>query len=62
MEATILELAKRMPVLKVGNLIGEHDTRLWRVIYHYVGEARSNEDFSDVFVVGIDETSVPLQK
>jgi transposase len=57
MEAMILELAKRMPVLQVGNLLGEHDTRLWRVIHHYVDEARSNEDFSDVFVVGIDETS-----
>jgi transposase len=41
MKSMILELAKRMPVLQVGNLLGEHDTRLWRVIHHYVGEARS---------------------
>jgi transposase len=57
MEAMILELAKRMPVLQVGNLLGEHDTRIWRVINHYVGEARSIEDFSDVVEIGLDETS-----
>ncbi len=57
MEAMILELAKRMPVSQVGNLLGEHDTRLWRVINHYVGEARSKEDLSDVVEVGLDETS-----
>ena len=57
MEATILELAKRMPVLQVGSLLGEHDTRLWRIINHYVGEARSKEDFSDVIEIGLDETS-----
>lgn len=57
MENTILELAKRMPVLQVGNLLGEHDTRIWRVIKHYVAEARSKEDFSSVFKIGLDETS-----
>jgi transposase len=57
MESMILELAKRMPVLQVGNLLGEHDTRLWRVIHHYVGEARSKEDLSDVVEIGLDETS-----
>src|SRR5659263_338554 len=34
MEATILELAKRMPVLQVGNLLGEHDTRLWSCLLY----------------------------
>ena len=57
MEAMILELAKKMSVLQVGNLLGEHDTRLWRVIHHFVDEARSNEDFSDVVEIGLDETS-----
>jgi transposase len=38
-------------------MIGEHDTRLWRVLEHYVLEARSNEDFSEVKSVGVDETS-----
>src|SRR5450759_2123998 len=46
MEATILELAKKMPVLQAGNFLGEEDKKLWRVIHHYVDEARSKEDFS----------------
>ena len=57
MEAMILKLAKRMPVLQIGNLLGEHDTRIWRVVNHYIGEARSKEDFSDVDEIGLDETS-----
>ncbi len=57
MEALILELAKEMPVLQIGKLFGENDKKLWRVIHHYVGKARSKEDFSDVFVIGVDETS-----
>jgi hypothetical protein len=55
MEAIILKLAKRMPVLQVGNLLRENDTRLWRVIHHYVGEARSTEDFSDIVEIGLEE-------
>ena len=56
-EAFILQLAKEMPVNAVARLIGEHDTRIWRVIQHYVEEARTREDFSKVKKVGIDETS-----
>ena len=56
-EAMILELAKKMPVLQVGKLLGENDKKLWRVIHHYVDEARSKEDFSDVLKIGVDETS-----
>ncbi len=57
MEALILELAKKMSVLQVANLLGEEDKKLWRVIHHYVDEARSREDFSDVVKIGLDETS-----
>lgn len=53
----ILELAKKMPVLQIGKLLGETDKKLWRVIHHYVEEARSKEDFSNVSIIGIDETS-----
>jgi transposase len=38
-------------------MIGEHDTRVWRVVKYYVEDARSREDFSDVSIIGIDETS-----
>ncbi|MEJ5363465.1 MAG: ISL3 family transposase [Desulfosoma sp.] len=56
-EAFILQLAKEMPVNAVARLIGEHDTRIWRVVEHYVEEARTKEDFSQVRKVGIDETA-----
>ena len=57
MEATILKMAKEMPVIKVGDFLGETDKKLWRVINHYVDQARSKEDFSDVSKIGVDETS-----
>jgi transposase len=56
-EAFIMELAVHMPVRSISELVGEHDTRLWRMIRHYVDEARAKEDYSSVEQVGIDETS-----
>lgn len=56
-EALLLALVKDMPVNAVAELVGEHDTRIWRVLHHYVDQAREAEDFSDVRQVGIDETS-----
>lgn len=52
-----MALVKEMPVASVAELIGEHDTRLWRIIHHYVDEARKDVDFSEVKRVGIDETA-----
>jgi transposase len=46
-----------MPAKAVADLVGEHDTRIWRVLEHYVVKARSEEDFSQVKSVGVDETS-----
>jgi len=37
--------------------MGEHDTRLWRVIHHYVDQAVALRDDRPVKRVGIDETS-----
>jgi len=56
-EAFVLALVKEMPVAAVGRLVGEHDTRLWRILHHYVEVARSEADFSEVRRVGVDETS-----
>ena len=56
-EALIMVLAREMPVSAMAALLGEHDTRLWRVIHHYVEQARSQEDFSAVRQIGMDETS-----
>ena len=56
-EAFMIELSKVMPVNSIAKMVGEHDTRIWRVVNYYVEEARNNLDFSRVAKVGIDETS-----
>ena len=56
-EALILTLARQMPVLAIAKLVGEHDTRLWRVLRAYVDKARAEADFSGVTDIGVDETS-----
>ena len=50
-------MAKAMPVKSIANIVKEHDTRLWRVLTHYVHESRQGSDFSAVTQVGVDETS-----
>lgn len=50
-------MAQNMAISKVAEMIGEHDTRVWRVVDYYVKETRSKEDFSDVSTIGVDETS-----
>lgn len=52
-----MELAKSQPVADVAVQVGEHDTRPWRFIRHYVDEARLYEDCTGVEAIGIDETS-----
>lgn len=56
-ESMVLELVKHMPVLAAARLVGEHDTRLWRIITRLVEDARARADNSGVAVVGVDETS-----
>jgi transposase len=56
-EALILVLSRQMPVLSIAKLIGEHDTRLWRILKTYVDKARSEADFSGTTEIGVDETS-----
>jgi transposase len=56
-EAMIMTLAKAMPVKTLASFVNEHDTRLWRIIHHYVDEGRSEADHSSVKCVGFDETS-----
>jgi len=45
MDTLILIMAENLPILKVAEIIDEHDTRIWRIIHHYVEEARGREDF-----------------
>jgi transposase len=56
-EAYIMAMAKEMPVNAVARLVGEHDTRIWRILNHYVNKAREQQDYSQVSTVGVDETS-----
>jgi transposase len=56
-EAMIMIMAKSMPVKAIAAIVGEHDTRIWRIINHYVEKAREQEDHSAVTMVGVDETS-----
>lgn len=56
-EAFVLTLVREMPVAAAARMLGEHDTRLWRVLHHYVEEAREGADFSAVREVGVDETA-----
>jgi transposase len=56
-EALVMALAKEMPVAAIAGLVGEHDTRLWRIVHHYVEQARARQDLSQVSRLGVDETS-----
>jgi transposase len=56
-EALLMALVAEMPVRAVADLVGEHDTRLWRVLHHYVERARAGRSDRNVRRVGIDETS-----
>jgi transposase len=56
-EALLITFAGAMPVAKVAAFMGEHDTRIWRVLDHYVKRERAKLDFSTVERVGVDETA-----
>jgi transposase len=56
-ELLMLTLAKEMPVSAIAAIVEENDTKLWRVIRHYVNKAYSAKNFEGVKQVGIDETS-----
>jgi transposase len=46
-----------MPVAAVARIIGEQDTRIWRVMHHYVETARAKASLADVTRIGVDETA-----
>lgn len=56
-EAMVMTLVKSMPVKTVASYIGEYDTRIWRIVHHYVDQGREQIDHSNVKHVGVDETS-----
>lgn len=56
-EAFVMSMVKVMPVNNVAQKVNEHDTRIWRIVLHYVEKARDRSVFSEVIRAAFDETS-----
>ena len=56
-EAFALTLLREMPVNAASRILGEYDTRLWRLLKGYVQEAYEQADFSEVKIIGCDQLS-----
>ena len=51
-------LSQGMPVSAVARIVQIHEGSVWRILKHYVDEARKEQDLSNLRVLGIDEFSV----
>ena len=56
-EGLVMFFAGMMPVAEVAETLGEHDTRIWRIVHDHVDKAVESQDLSDVTRVGVDETA-----
>ena len=54
-EAFALTLMRAMPVKKAGEILGETDRPLWRLLHAHGAAARARDDWSEVVGVGADE-------
>jgi len=54
-EAFALTLMREMPVSRAGEILGETDQRLWRMLFAHVGAAWSALSWENVVWVGADE-------
>jgi transposase len=54
-EAFALTLMREMPVKKAGDILGENDTRLWRMLFKHVDQAYAALDLSELVHLGVDE-------
>jgi len=57
-EALLIQLCKAMPVHNVSQLTGVSDHKVWRVLDTYIELAKKDEDYSDLSIIGMDETSI----
>lgn len=57
-EAMCLLLMRDMPVKRVAGFVGEHDTRLWKVLHRHVEQARQEKDMREVEAVCADELAI----
>jgi transposase len=58
MEALILELARQMPVHRVGIALRVSDGRIWRLLHRYVEIGVENQKLDGLTQFGVDETAV----
>jgi len=56
-EALVMAMVQAMPEAVVARMVREWDTRLWRLIHHYVEAARDRADHAGVTSVAFDETA-----
>lgn len=56
-EAFVMRLAKEMPISQIAELVGETDTRIWRIVRNRVKVAYKTKRFINVKRIGIDETA-----
>lgn len=54
-EAFALTLMREMPMKRAGDILGEHDTRLWRMLFAHVDKAYKELDLSELVHLGVDE-------
>jgi transposase len=54
-EAFALTLMREMPVAKAGEILGETDQKLWRMLFAHVGAAWTELSWENVVWVGADE-------
>ncbi len=54
-EAFALTLMREMPMSKAAEILGEHDTRLWRILFGHVNKAYAELDLSELVHLGVDE-------
>ena len=56
-EALVMTQVTNMPIAAAARLVGCHDTKLWRVVLHYVHKAVARMDLSELKRVAIDEAA-----
>lgn len=57
-EAFALTLMREMPIRKAGDILGEGDTRLWRMLFAHIDKAYALLDLSGLAHLGVDEMNL----
>jgi transposase len=57
-EAFALTLMREMPIRRAGEILGEGDTRLWRMLFNHVKAAHAALDLSGLVHLGVDEMNL----